>query len=125
MLINFSNHPSKYWEEKQIWEASAWGEIVDIPFPSVPASANEQEVELIADQYTKLILEKNPSAVLYAGVALGRVGYTLHPPNRDRDLGGGGETACGNFSFTRTVGLSLAVRTIRSAGSIKQYILLR
>lgn len=43
------------------------GEILDIPFPSVPASANEQEVELIADQYTKLILEKTPSAVLCQG----------------------------------------------------------
>lgn len=67
MLINFSNHPSKYWSKEQQEAARVWGEIEDMAFPSVPARASAQEIQLLAEQQIKLILEKKPAAVLCQG----------------------------------------------------------
>lgn len=55
MLINLSNHPSKYWGEKQMVAAcKLWGSVVDIPFPQVDP---EWEREIIIDQVDKWVDE--------------------------------------------------------------------
>lgn len=36
MFINFTNHSSEKWSGEQRMAAERYGEIVDIPFPSVP-----------------------------------------------------------------------------------------
>ena len=43
-FINLSNHPSDKWDEKQMEAAKQYGEVMDIPFPSIPAQADENEV---------------------------------------------------------------------------------
>ena len=43
-LINFSNHPSCNWSEKQKEEALKYGEIIDIPFPEVDAKGDENYI---------------------------------------------------------------------------------
>ena len=35
VFVNFTNHPSETWEEKQIEAAHQYGKIVDLPFPNV------------------------------------------------------------------------------------------
>lgn len=68
MFINFSNHPSVEWSDKQKEEACLLGgEIVDIPFPAILAGINEQEIDALADEYTKKILSHNPACVMCQG----------------------------------------------------------
>ena len=51
MLINFSNHPSKYWGEKQI-EVSLklYDSIIDFPFPQVDPNIDSVNISLLAEE---------------------------------------------------------------------------
>lgn len=55
-LINFSNHPSELWGEKQLNAAKIYGEIKDIAFPAINPEACDNQIEELADQYIKEIL---------------------------------------------------------------------
>ena len=67
MFINFTNHPSSSWEDGQKEAAKVYGNIVDISFPVIPPKSLEKEVEELAENYVKDILEKYPKAVLCQG----------------------------------------------------------
>ena len=66
-FINFSNHPSEKWEEKQMAASQEYGEIMDYPFPAVPAMASKFEVERLAEDCVEKIRKCNPAAVLCQG----------------------------------------------------------
>ena len=52
MLINLSNHPSKYWGKKQIQTATkTYGTIADISFPAINPDADSKQILEIAKQY--------------------------------------------------------------------------
>lgn len=55
MFINISNHPSNRWSKEQIEAAKQYGEIVDIPFPNVPADASETNIISLADNVMNLV----------------------------------------------------------------------
>lgn len=58
IFVNFSNHLSDKWDERQRAEAEKYGTVVNIPFPNVPASYGEEEVSEMADEYTRQILSQ-------------------------------------------------------------------
>lgn len=58
MFINLSNHPSQSWEERQIKAASRYGEIVDWPFPPIPAEEGEEYIRELTTSYMKKIVER-------------------------------------------------------------------
>lgn len=66
-FINFTNHKSEAWEQKQIDAAREYGEIMDIPFPNVDPQCSEQEIKEIGEQCCREILWHNPEAVLCQG----------------------------------------------------------
>lgn len=69
-FINISNHPSDQWSQEQLEAAREYAEeIVDFPFPHVPATANEDEVAEIAEQllYEVGALKKNIAAIHVMG----------------------------------------------------------
>lgn len=67
-FINFTNHPSSFWDECQKLEALQYGdEIIDVPFPDIPAAATEEEIALLAKEYAKKITSASPAAVLCQG----------------------------------------------------------
>ena len=67
IFINHTNHPSKRWDAEQTAAARTYGEIIDMPFPSVnPHSTAEEICELVEVQLKK-ILELEPVAVLCQG----------------------------------------------------------
>ena len=66
-FINHTNHPSSRWEEGQRSAAEAYGTIVDLPFPAIPADGGEEEVRHIAEENANTILARRPSAVLVQG----------------------------------------------------------
>lgn len=56
MLINLSNHPTAMWLPEQTEAAHrAYGEVFDLPFPVVPADANETDIQTIAQEYLKKV----------------------------------------------------------------------
>lgn len=48
MFINFTNHPSGAWSDDQLAAARHYGEIFDLPFPTVESEATEEDIEAIA-----------------------------------------------------------------------------
>ena len=67
IFINFSNHRSDFWCEKQIDAAEKYGMIIDIPFPAVDSCCTEQEIEKAGEKYYKEIMHFDPAAVLCQG----------------------------------------------------------
>ncbi len=56
MLINLSNHPTAMWLPEQIEAAHrVYGEVLDLPFPAVPADADEADIQTIAQEYLKKV----------------------------------------------------------------------
>ena len=59
MFINFSNHKSDEWSEKQLKAAKEYGDkVIDISFPEISPSATEEDVTLISEEYVDKILSK-------------------------------------------------------------------
>ena len=56
MLINFSNHPYESWSDAQKLASVPYGEVVDLPFPSVSPEADEEYVGVLAALYLEKIL---------------------------------------------------------------------
>ena len=71
MFINYTNHKSSGWGEKQKAAAEKYGEIIDLDFPNVSPEWSEEELYQLADQECGKILDLlkgNPdSAVLCQG----------------------------------------------------------
>ena len=57
LFINFTNHPSEGWEEKQLNEAKKYGEIVDIKFPEIDPKNDDMAIQGLADTYVKKITD--------------------------------------------------------------------
>ena len=66
-FINFTNHPSAVWDDSQINAARCFGDILDIPFPTVSPTASAEEICRLGEEYVQLILSKVPRAVLCQG----------------------------------------------------------
>lgn len=67
MFINFTNHPSNNWGQKQIEASLQFGEIVDLAFPQVDPKSSEEEIHALAQRYIEHIVEMEPEAILVAG----------------------------------------------------------
>jgi hypothetical protein len=67
MMINFTNHPSAHWGERQKTDAMKYGEVVDIPFPGVPALAEEADIKALSVYWAYKIKAQKPDAVLCQG----------------------------------------------------------
>ncbi|MCQ2275139.1 MAG: hypothetical protein MJZ86_10140 [Bacteroidales bacterium] len=58
IFVNLSNHPAEKWSDNQIFEAKKYGPIIDIAFPSIDSLCSEYQIEKLADEYEKNILQK-------------------------------------------------------------------
>ena len=67
IFINHTNHPSERWSVEQVAAAQTYGEIFDMPFPAVDASASCKEVHELVKVHLKKIIALEPSAVLCQG----------------------------------------------------------
>ena len=55
MLINLSNHPSVNWPPEQLATAQVFGEIVDLPFPSVDPAGDTEYIQAVCNEYLQKI----------------------------------------------------------------------
>ena len=67
VFVNFTNHPSRNWEKKQLEEAEKYGTITDLPFPAVDPAGDEAYIEALAKKYAEQIMGLHPQAVLCQG----------------------------------------------------------
>jgi hypothetical protein len=56
MLINLSNHPYEQWSQTQKNAAQAYGECVDLPFPTIDPEGDETYIEQLAESYAAQVL---------------------------------------------------------------------
>ena len=56
MFVNFSNHPSRYWDNKQREASQYYGELFDMPFPQISPNASDDELEKLALDYVQRIV---------------------------------------------------------------------
>lgn len=67
-FINFSNHPSDLWSEAQTDAALSYAtRIVDLPFPQVDPTMDEQAIDDFAQSKAEEILSMRPAAVMCQG----------------------------------------------------------
>lgn len=59
VFINLSNHPSSGWDTAQYKAATKYGEILDIPFPSIPEQADKLFIEQTCQTYFEQIKTKS------------------------------------------------------------------
>lgn len=64
MFINLSNHSSKNWSEEQLKEAQKYGEIVDMPFPSVDTNGDTEYYNELTDRCIKNVLDVDNNPVV-------------------------------------------------------------
>ncbi len=58
MLLNLSNHPSVFWDAKQLKAANEnFGQIADLPFPEISPEADSASIEALARHYCKKALD--------------------------------------------------------------------
>lgn len=66
-FVNFSNHNSENWSQKQVKASEKWGKIVNIAFPHISPNADEAEIQQLAQKYICEIVKYNPTAVMCQG----------------------------------------------------------
>ena len=66
-FVNFSNHDSSKWAASQIEAAKEYGDIINIPFPSVNPIATKEDVSELAEKSVEEILAASPSIVMVQG----------------------------------------------------------
>lgn len=67
IFINFTNHPSEKWSLEQLNAAHEYGDVIDIPFPNVSASASEIDINGLCEKLFNEIKLHEPSIVLCQG----------------------------------------------------------
>lgn len=67
MLINCSNHPSRFWGASQKEAAKVYGETVDLPFPKVEPWFDTEDLRALVRKYAEKIESLEADAVLLAG----------------------------------------------------------
>ena len=66
-FVNFTNHPSKNWCEKQMSAALQYGSVIDLPFPSISPKMSDDELLNLAKSCVSSILALSPACVLCQG----------------------------------------------------------
>ena len=86
LFINFSNHPSSFWDDAQRLAAEKYGEICDLPFPMVDGQSSEDEVSQLADSYVAKIISMGKPEEITIHI-MGEMTFTFTVVTRLKELG--------------------------------------
>lgn len=67
VFINLSNHSSENWSEEQRLAAEKYGDIVDVPFPQIPAAADGCDIDEQVNEYLGILSKYETAAVMLQG----------------------------------------------------------
>ena len=64
-FINLSNHPSDFWSEAQRAAAGQYGQIIDMPFPTIPPDITDDKMDaLVQERFTQILQQPEPTVML-------------------------------------------------------------
>lgn len=86
LFINLSNHPSENWSDTQKETAQEYGEIIDIPFPSISPAASHEEIEALVSQYIEKILSLGENHSITVHV-MGEMTFTYMMVSQLKEMG--------------------------------------
>lgn len=87
VFVNLSNHPSVNWSEKQKRAAeNGYGEIVDMPFPSIDPQADPESVAELVDKCLNSITELSGDADVSVHI-MGEMTFTFAMVERLKSMG--------------------------------------
>lgn len=90
LFINYSNHPSSHWCERQLQHGKKYGDIIDISFPEVQSDASKNDISKIAKESVEQIFNivKNKDGILSAAHIMGEhtLCYTLVSKLQQRNI---------------------------------------
>ena len=85
MFINFTNHPSSNWSEKQLNAALCYGEIVDLPFPAIEPTFSKDDILHLVQECTRVIMGiKEGETVVHV---MGEMTFTYNMVNALKNKG--------------------------------------
>lgn len=99
MFVNFSNHPSSLWSEKQRKEAEKYGEIVDLKFPLINPEDSRDDLINLAETCTEQILKFKPQCVMCQG----EMGMVYHVVRKLKEEGVRVVAACSHRMVEETI----------------------
>lgn len=99
MFVNFSNHPSSLWSEKQRKEAEKYGEIVDLKFPLINRRIPRENLINLAETCTEQILRFKPQCVMCQG----EMGMVYHVVRKLKEEGVRVVAACSHRMVEETI----------------------
>jgi hypothetical protein len=88
MLINFTNHPSKDWTEKQMLDSiQHFDKIYDLPFPKIELDFKMQELTELVNKYADIIcnLSARNASENFAVLIMGEQTFTYGVVNALQD----------------------------------------
>jgi len=86
LFINFSNHPSSFWDDAQRVAAEKYGKICDLPFPAVDEQSSKEEVSQLADRYVAKIMSMGKPEEITVHI-MGEMTFTFAVVTRLKELG--------------------------------------
>lgn len=67
MFINYSNHPSKKWGQKQLECAEKYGPVTDIPFPEISPEWSDREMDQLVEQQVEMLAKYSNATIMVQG----------------------------------------------------------
>lgn len=87
LFINLSNHPSTTWSATQLMAAAELGNIIDMPFPTISESEDEEHLDLSAEILCDKIIRVAPSVDLTTVHIMGEMTFTYKMVNMLKQYG--------------------------------------
>ena len=86
MLVNFSNHPSRYWGDRQREASCCYGDIIDLPFPVVAPNSSYDQLQDLTHQWVQKILELSDIHDITVHI-MGEMTFTFMVVEKLKELG--------------------------------------
>ncbi len=86
MLVNFSNHPSRYWGSRQRETSRCYGDIIDLPFPAVAPNCGYEQLQALAQEWVQKILELGDAHDLTVHI-MGEMTFTFMVITKLKEMG--------------------------------------
>ena len=67
VFINLSNHPSSQWGDAQRQDALAYGEIIDLAYPQIPITIENDAMDALVSSYYDQIVRYDKPVVMLQG----------------------------------------------------------
>lgn len=86
LLVNFSNHPSRYWDERQRKASHKYGKLIDMPFPPISPDADDGELKKLVQDYVQQIVSLADSKAITVHI-MGEMTFTFMVVTRLKEMG--------------------------------------